>query len=104
MFLLVGGEGLRHVVCRRLVHVAGGVEVALRVVGGPVGDAFFGVCAVSRFAEVLCAPVACGCVFVARRVGAIFVGEGRLAWVFFSCFCLRIRVRARACLFVLCGV
>lgn len=49
-------------------------------------------------------PAACGCVLVARRVVAIFVGEGRLAWVFLSCFCSRIRVRARACLFVLCGV
>ena len=44
-------------VCRRLVHVAGGVEVALRVVEGAVGDAFCGVCAVSGFAEVLCAAV-----------------------------------------------
>lgn len=94
-----------------LVHVSCGVEVALAVVEGPVGDAFFGVCAVPGFAEVLCAPrffwcapAACGCVLVARRGVAIFVGEGRLAWVFLSCFCSRIRVRARACLFVLCGV
>ena len=58
MFLLVGGEELRHVVCRDLVHVAGGVEVALRVVEGAVGDAFFGVCAVPGFAEVLCAALA----------------------------------------------
>lgn len=49
-----------------------------------------------------CAPAACGCVVGARRGVAIFVGEGRLAWVFLSCFCSRIRVRARACLFVLC--
>lgn len=55
--LLVGGEELRHVVCRHLVHVAGGVEVALAVVEGAVGDAFFGVCAVPGFAEVLCAAV-----------------------------------------------
>ena len=54
---------------------------------------------------LVCAPAACGCVLVAARRGvAIFVGEGRLAWVFLSCFCSRIRVRARACLFVLCGV
>ena len=52
-----------------------------------------------------CGPTACGCVLVAARRGvAIFVGEGRLAWVFLSCFCSRVRVRARACLFVLCGV
>ena len=57
VFLLVGGEELRHVVCRDLVHVAGGVEVALGVVEGAVGDAFFGVCAVPGFAEVLCAAV-----------------------------------------------
>lgn len=44
-------------VCCDLVHVAGGVEVALTVVEGPVGDAFFGVCAVPRFTEVLCAAV-----------------------------------------------
>ena len=42
---------------RNRVHVAGGVEVALGVVEGAVGDAFFGVCAVPRFAEVLCAAV-----------------------------------------------
>ena len=40
-----------------LVHVSGGVEVALGVVEGAVGDAFFGVCAVPGFAEVLCAVV-----------------------------------------------
>ena len=40
-----------------LVHVSCGVEVALTVVEGPVGDAFFGVCAVPGFAEVLCAAV-----------------------------------------------
>lgn len=40
-----------------LVHVSGGVEVALGVVEGAVGDAFFGVCAVPRFTEVLCAAV-----------------------------------------------
>ena len=57
VFLLVGGEELRHVLCRDLVHVAGGVEVALGVVEGAVGGAFFGVCAVPRFAEVLCAAV-----------------------------------------------
>ena len=57
VFLLVGGEELRHVVCCDLVHVACGVEVALGVVEGPVGDAFFGVCAVPGFAEVLCAAV-----------------------------------------------
>ena len=57
VFLLVGGEELRHVLCRDLVHVAGGVEVALRVVEGAVGGAFFGVCAVPRFTEVLCAAV-----------------------------------------------
>ena len=38
------------------------------------------------------------CLRVAGVV-AIFVGKGRLAWVFLSCFCSRIRVRARACLF-----
>lgn len=42
---------------RNRVHVAGGVEVALGVVGGAVGDAFFGVCVVPRFAGVLCAAV-----------------------------------------------
>ena len=40
-----------------LVHVACGVEVTLGVVDGAVGDAFFGVCAVPRFTEVLCAAV-----------------------------------------------
>lgn len=40
-----------------LVHVSCGVEVALAVVEGAVGDAFFGVCAVPGFAEVLCAAV-----------------------------------------------
>ena len=43
--------------CCHLVHVSCGVEVALTVVEGPVGDAFFGVCAVPRFTEVLCAVV-----------------------------------------------
>ena len=43
--------------CCHLVHVSCGVEVALTVVEGPVGDAFFGVCAVPRFTEVLCASV-----------------------------------------------
>lgn len=43
--------------CCHLVHVSCGVEVALTVVEGPVGDAFFGVCAVPGFAEVLCAVV-----------------------------------------------
>ena len=57
VFLLVGGEELRHVLCRHLVHVSCGVEVTLGVVDGPVGDAFFGVCAVPGFAEVLCAAV-----------------------------------------------
>lgn len=42
---------------RNRVRVAGGVEVALGVVEGVVGDAFFGVCAVPRFTEVLCASV-----------------------------------------------
>lgn len=54
------------------------------------GRGHVGVLAPSRF-----------CLRVAGVV-AIFVGEGRLAWVFLSCFCSRIRVRARACLFVLC--
>ena len=44
-------------VCCDLVRVSGGVEVALGVVEGPVGDAFFGVCAIPGFAEVLCAAV-----------------------------------------------
>ena len=44
-------------VCRDLVHVSCGVEVALSVVEWAVGGAFFGVCAVPRFAEVLCAAV-----------------------------------------------
>lgn len=44
-------------VCLDLVRVAGGVEVALGVVEGVVGGAFFGVCAVPCFAEVLCAVV-----------------------------------------------
>ena len=43
--------------CCHLVHVSCGVEVALGVVEGAVGDAFFGVCAVPGFAEVLCAAV-----------------------------------------------
>ena len=55
------------------------------------GRGHVGVLAPSRF-----------CLRVAGVV-AIFVGEGRLAWVFLSCFCSRIRVRARACLFVLWG-
>ena len=57
MFLLVGGEELRHVLRRNRVHVAGGVKVALGVVEWPVGGAFFGGCAVPGFAEVLCAAV-----------------------------------------------
>lgn len=57
VFLLVVGEELRHVLCRDRVHVAGGVEVALTVVEGPVGGVFFGVCAVPRFTGVLCASV-----------------------------------------------
>ena len=44
-------------VCCGLVCVAGGVEVALSVVGWPVGGVFFGVCVVPCFAEVLCAAV-----------------------------------------------
>lgn len=44
-------------VCCHLVHVACGVEVALSVVEWPVGGAFFGVCAVPGFAEVLRAVV-----------------------------------------------
>ena len=83
--------------------------------GVRVWQAFSGSCRVGRVGWVsvpglraprffLCAPVACGCVLVACRGVAIFVGEGCLAWVLFSCFCSRIRVRARACLFVLCGV
>ena len=55
--LLFGGEELRHVVCCRLAHVVCGVEAALSVVEWPVGGAFFGVCAVPGFAEVLCAAV-----------------------------------------------
>lgn len=55
--LLGGGEELRHVVCRNRVHVAGLTDVALGVVEGAVGDAFFGVCAVPGFTEVLCAAV-----------------------------------------------
>lgn len=43
--------------CCHLVHVAGLTDVALGVVEGAVGGAFFGVCAVPRFAEVLCAAV-----------------------------------------------
>ena len=43
--------------CGDLVHVAGLTDVALGVVEGAVGDAFFGVCAVPRFTEVLCAAV-----------------------------------------------
>ena len=55
--LLFVGEELSHVLRGDLVHVSCGVEVALSVVEGPVGDAFFGVCAVPGFAEVLCAAV-----------------------------------------------
>lgn len=51
----------------------------------------------------------CACcvraVFLWRAVGLLFSWvRGSLAWVFLSCFCSRIRMRARACLFVLCGV
>ena len=52
VFLLVGGEELRHVLCRDLVHVAGGVEVALRVVDGAERFFAFGVCAVPEFGAV----------------------------------------------------
>lgn len=44
-------------VCCDLVHVSGLTDVAIGVVEGAVGDAFFGVCAVPGFAEVLCATV-----------------------------------------------
>lgn len=56
-FLLVVGEEFCHALRGGLVHVACSVEVALGVVEGSVGDAFFGVCAVPGFAEVLCAAV-----------------------------------------------
>ena len=64
-----------------------------------MGWGLFPVLRAPRF-FLVCAPAACGCVLVARRGVAIFVGEGRLAWVFLSCFCSRIRMRARACLFL----
>lgn len=51
-FLLVGGEELRHVVCRDLVHVAGLTDVALRVVEGAEQFFAFGVCAVPEFGSV----------------------------------------------------
>ena len=85
VFLLVGGEEAGHVVCRDLVHVSCGVEVALGVVEGAVGDAFFGVCAVPGFAEVLCAAVDADgdghLVVVADvfgEVSLLFVGEAVL--------------------------
>ena len=52
VFLLVGGEELRHVVCCDLVHVAGLTDVALRVVEGAVRFFAFGVCAVPEFGAV----------------------------------------------------
>ena len=55
--LVGGGDGFGHVVQCDLVHVAGGVEVVLRVVEGMVGGAFFGVCAVPQFTHVLCVTV-----------------------------------------------
>lgn len=82
-------------VCRHLVHVAGGVEVALAVVEGAVGDAFFGVCAIPGFAEVLCAAVdaaergfdgALVCVGAAGLVGCL-CGRG---WLAFSWRCGRL--------------
>ena len=52
MFLLVGGEGLRHVVCCDLVHVAGLTDVAIVVVDGVERFFAFGVCAVPEFGAV----------------------------------------------------
>lgn len=57
MFLLVGGEELRHAVCRQLVHVAGLTGVAIGVVDGAERFFAFGVCAVPQFAHVLCVAV-----------------------------------------------
>lgn len=57
MFLLVGGEELRHAVCRHLVHVAGLTDVAIGVVDGAERFFAFGVCAVPQFAHVLCVAV-----------------------------------------------
>lgn len=55
--LLGGGEGFGHVVQCDLVHVAGGVEVALTVVEGAVRFFTFGVCAIPQFTHVLCVTV-----------------------------------------------
>ena len=52
VFLLVGGEELRHVVCGDLVHVAGLTDVALGVVDGAERFFAFGVCAVPEFGAV----------------------------------------------------
>ena len=50
--VLVGGEELRHVLCRDLVHVAGLTDVALGVVERAERFFAFGVCAVPEFAPV----------------------------------------------------
>lgn len=57
VLLLGGGDGFGHVVQRDLVHVAGGVEVALAVVEGAVRFFTFGVCAIPQFTHVLCVTV-----------------------------------------------
>lgn len=54
--------------------------------------------------RMVCVSAACWRVLVACRGVAIFVGEGPFGVGVLSCFCSRIRVRARACIFVLCGV
>ena len=64
--------------CCRLVHVSCGVEVALTVVEGPVGDAFFGVCAVPRFFWCAC-PLRAG-VFLWRRAVGLLFSWVRGAW------------------------
>ena len=52
VFLLVGGEELRHVLRGDLVHVAGLTDVAVGVVDGAERFFAFGVCAVPEFGAV----------------------------------------------------
>ena len=105
MFLLVGGEGLRHVLRGDLVHVAGLTGVAIGAVDGAERFFAFGVCAVPGFGAVggVCVDVVqrgfeavhvlAGCrvavtdcavpfvVYEASRVAAEGDGDGRLVVV-----------------------
>ena len=81
VFLLVGGEELRHVLRGDLVHVAGLTDVALGVVEGAERFFAFGVCAVPDFGAV-------------ERVGVDVVQQGfEAAHVLAGC-----RVAAADCL------